>query len=417
MTTLSKKPLGLIFILAAAFGLRMLLIVVFKTYAYPHAWEYEEIANNLLAGKGYSFQFLNTTHMSFATPLYGWLCAGVYAVTNHSYLAILVIQAAFSIALALTIFGIGKIIFSERVGLLAAGLVAFHPGLVYYDVFNLLPFSIDSFLVAAITLFMLKQKGRPTLKAMLLLGGLIGIAVLSRGITGVLLPLAIIYFALCARPLTVNRRLQITLCLAGGALLVLAPWTIRNYLVHNQFVFISSTVSENVWRGNNLYATGTSFDEQRISIFNRWPEDFKRRVHAMTEMQQKEFFAAESSTFVRNHPGRALNLYARKVFYFWWFSPQSGALYPTTFLTAYKFLYVILLSFFLAGAVFAMKSARTGVFESSLILLAVPITICLAQSVFFVEGRHRWLVEPIMIVFASYGVIEAGKRLVRRSSS
>ena len=47
--------------LAAAFFTRLALIVAFKTYAHPGAWEYETIANNLLAGRGFSYVFLKTT--------------------------------------------------------------------------------------------------------------------------------------------------------------------------------------------------------------------------------------------------------------------------------------------------------------------------------------------------------------------
>ena len=338
----------------------------------------------------------------------------MYAVTNHTYFAILVIQSAFSIALALIIFKIASRIFDERVGLLAVAVVAFHPGFIYYDVFNLIPLSIDSFLIASITLLLLKHKDKPALLAMSLLGGLIGLGVLSRGITGVLLPLAIVYFALLARSLTHQARFKITVCLAGGALIILAPWLIRNYLIHKQLVFISSNASENFWRGNNMHATGTSHNSRGVSIFKSWPDDFKEKVYSMTELQQKSFFETEALSFIGNHPLTGLNLYVKKVFYFWWFSPQTGIVYPGIYLTLYKFMYMILFSFIIAGIGFALTSSGSGVRESSLILIAVPVTICLGQSLFFVEGRHRWLVEPIMIIFCSYGVVECGKLLQRK---
>jgi 4-amino-4-deoxy-L-arabinose transferase-like glycosyltransferase len=404
----------LMFVVAAAFMLRMALIVAFKTYAHPVGWEYEVIANHLLAGKGYSLTFLHTTYWSFNTPLFGYLCAGVYAVTKHSYLAILIIQSLFSIALTLTIFQIGKIVFSETVGLLAAALVVFHPGFMYYDVFNLLPFSIDSFLIAAVILLLLKHKNRPTPMAMSLVGVLIGIAVLSRGITGALLPVAIIYVALFARSLSLKERLITTLCLLTAALIVLAPWITRNYLIHKQFVFISSTIGENFWRGNNMYATGTSSDANRIPILDMWPIDFKEKVYAMTEMQQKKFFESEAWHFITANPAAAAKLYLKKVYYFWWFSPQSGIIYPKAYLTAYKYLYIILISFSLVGIGFALASPKREVVESSLILISVPISICLAQSVFYVEGRHRWLIEPIVIIFFSYGVTNLWKALMAK---
>ena len=413
VTIQRKIKLGLIVVLATAFILRVALIFTFRTNAHPVGWEYETIANNLLNGQGYSFEFLHTTYRSFNTPLFGFLCAGIYTLTNHSYFIILLIQSFFTMALAMVIFQIAKLIFSEVVGLLAATLVAFHPGFVYYDVFNLLPLSIDSFLIAAIALLLLKQKEKATLISMSLLGALIGIATLSRGITGVLLPFVLIYLLLFVRNRNVKERLAMAICVGGATLLILAPWLIRNYTIHKQFVFVS-TSAENLWRGNNMQATGTSYDEHKIEILNLWPSDFKEKVYSLTEMQQKKFFEDEALHFMRANPLVAAKLYVKKVYYFWWFSPQSGIIYPKKYLTAYKYFYTILAGFFIAGLCFALSSSKRKVWESSLILISVPLTICLGQSVFYVEGRHRWLIEPIMMIFFSYGVMRCWKLLTER---
>jgi 4-amino-4-deoxy-L-arabinose transferase-like glycosyltransferase len=401
---------ALIGIVAAALLLRIALIVVFKTYAHPEIWEFETIANHLLAGKGYSVRFLNNNYKSFATPLFGFLCAGIYAVTNHSFFAVLLIQSLFSIGLALTVFKIATIVFNPRVGLLATVLVAFHPGFLYYDVFNLLPLSIDSFLIAAITFLLLKNKERPTLKSMSLIGSLIGIAVLSRGITGVLLPLVIIYFVFVRSAHRIYR-LKIIACVLCGTFLVLAPWLIRNYIVHKQFVLIASTSGENFWRGNNLYATGTSYDQKQTEIFELWPQTFKEKVLAMNELQQQQFFEREALSFIRANPGIAASLYAKKVYYFWWFSPQSGTIYPKNYMAVYRVYYIVIVSFFIVGLIFALAFSNRDVLKSSLILICFSICICLGQSLFYVEGRHRWLIEPLMIIFFSYGVAESWRRL------
>jgi 4-amino-4-deoxy-L-arabinose transferase-like glycosyltransferase len=408
-----KIRLGLIIILAAAFALRIVLILRFQTYAHGTAWEYETIANNLLGGRGYSFHFLHTTYWSFNTPLFGYLCAGVYALTNHSHFAVLLIQCLFTMALAIVIFQIAKLAFSESVGLLAATLVAFHPGFIYYDVFNLLPLSIDSFLIAAITLLLLKHKDNPTFTSMSLVGALIGIATLSRGITGVLLPLIVIYLLLFARNLNLKNRLAMAACVGCATFIILAPWLIRNFTIHKQFVFVA-TSSENLWRGNNMHATGTSYDEHKTTILNLWPPDFKEKLYSLTEMQQKRFFEDEALQFIGANPLAAAKLYAKKVYYFWWFSPQSGIIYPKNYLAAYKYYYTILLSFFIVGIGFAIVSSKREALESRLILLSVPLTICLAQSVFYVEGRHRWLIEPILIIFSSWGVMRCWKLLKER---
>lgn len=405
--------LRLIIILTAAFVTRIVLIVAFKTYAHPVAWEFETLATNLLAGEGYKYIPHGQTHWSYATPLFPFLCAGIYGVTNHSYFAVLVVQSLFSVALALTVFIIAKIVFNQGVGLLAAALVAFHPGFVYYDVFNLLPLSIDSFLIATIALLLVKYRARPNVKAMLILGAVIGIAVLSRGIIGLLLPFAIIYLVIFGRRLSWKARLKFAGCIAAAAFIILSPWLIRNYLIHKQLV-ISTSSGELFWRGNNRYATGTLYDKNKTPILNLWPKDFKARISSMSELEQKTFFEQEGWRFIRDNPADAAWLDLKKIYYFWWFSPQSGIIYPKSYLAAYKYFYTVLLSFFIAGIGFAIVSAKRETLEATLILVFVLVTICLAQSVFYVEGRHRWLIEPIMIIFSSYGVMRCWGLLQQR---
>ncbi len=399
-------------VLAVAFITRLVLIVVFKTYSHPIVWEYEEIANNLLGGRGYSFKHLNTTYWSSGTPLYAFLCAAIYAVTGHSFFAVLLIQSLFSIALALTVFFIAKIIFSDTVGVLAAAAVAFHPGFIYYDVFNLIPLSIDSFFIALIALVLVRiSLGRASARSSLLLGGLIGLGTLSRGVIGVLLVLVVGYLIFVASHLKPIQRLKVTACVIAVAVLTLAPWLIRNYVVQRQLVFISTSSGELFWRGNNQHATGTLHDRNKTNIFKLWPQEFRDRVHSMTELEQKTFFENEARRFIRDNPSQAARLYARKVYYFWWFSPQSGINYPSTYLNLYKVLYAGLLSLAVVGLIFALRSSRKEIRNASLIVIAMVITICLAQSLFYVEGRHRWLVEPLVLVFSCYGLVRLWKTL------
>src|SRR3989338_9631765 len=129
----------LIIVLAIAFLARLALILILKTYSHPKVWEYEEIINNLISGRGFLYyHFGGVPYRSFNNPLYSFLSWGIYYITNHSYLAVLLVQSLFSVIVVYLIFSIGKILFDDKVGLFSAIFVAFHPGLLYYDVFDLL---------------------------------------------------------------------------------------------------------------------------------------------------------------------------------------------------------------------------------------------------------------------------------------
>lgn len=396
----------LLTILASSFAVRLLLILWFKTYASPVPWEFEVITNNLLAGRGYYFD----GYYSHAPPLYVFLCAAIYSLTNHSYLVVLIIQSAFSVLLSATVFAITKMLFDDLAGLLASFLIAFHPGFVYYDVFNLIPLSIDAFLISATALLLLKFHYSPTLKKSLLIGVVIGIGTLSRGIIGILFPFVLIYLVII-KTVRFRDRLIFAASMLMAGLVVLMPWMVRNYIVHNQFVFVTSTNTENFWRGNNPYATGASVDENNTSILRLTPIEFRQRVDSMTELQKQRFFRDEALRFIRERPADAMKLYLRKIYYFWWFSPSSGIPYHHNYVITYRIFYAVVLVFCLAGVVLAMRTSRSRTRESCLILLGVALAICLGQSMFYVEGRHRWLIEPILLIFVSVGMVELGKLL------
>ncbi|HKP38142.1 MAG TPA: hypothetical protein VJT71_14890 [Pyrinomonadaceae bacterium] len=136
----------------------------------------------------------------------------------------------------------------------------------------------------------------------------------------------------------------------------------------------------------------------------------------MTEMEQQAFFRDEALRFIRERPADALKLYLLKIYYFWWFSPSSGIPYYHTYVIVYRIFYVVALVFSLAGIVQAMRSPRPRTRESSLILLSVVLAICLGQSAFYVEGRHRWLIEPITLIFFSFATFELWKLFRSRIS-
>jgi len=238
----------------------------------------------------------------------------------------------------------------------------------------------------------------------LLLGVFIGLGTLSRGIIGVLLVPVVIYLLVFARGRSMTLRLKLSGCVIAATFLVLTPWLVRNYLVHQQFVFVSTSSGELFWRGNNQYATGTLYGQNKTKIRDLWPQEFRDRLWSMTELEQKRFFETEARRFIRENPVQAAGLHLRKVYYFWWFSPQSGINYPRSYLTAYRILYAALLALAVVGAVVAFRSPRREVRSAALILTVIPITIGLAQSLFYVEGRHRWLVEPLVIIFSCYGL-------------
>jgi len=110
--------------------------------------------------------------------------------------------------------------------------------------------------------------------------------------------------------------------------------------------------------------------------------------------------------FIRNNPLQFIKLYCKKIYYFWWFSPQSGTIYPKIYLGLYTYIYLIMGVFSAFGALAALLFRGKRTRDNAFLLVFIIMSICLTQSLFYVEGRHRWLIEPLLMVFVSYGITE-----------
>jgi 4-amino-4-deoxy-L-arabinose transferase-like glycosyltransferase len=394
----------LIMVLVASFLARLALIIGLKTYMHPRLFEYERIINNILSGSGFVTEHIGgAVYKSLNNPLYSYLCAFIYAVTNHSYMAVMVAQSLVSVLLGIVIFNIGKMLFDEKVGLWSAAVVVFHPGLLYYDIYTLIPMSIDTFLIALTVLLFLRFKEAPSAISIFAVGTCVGLGMLSRSMIGAILPLAALYILIFLRGFKFGRKAMMAAVLFLGAILVIMPWTVRNYIVHKKFVFIMSTSGEALWRGNNDLATGTSLAKDGRPVLELWPEDFRKKVYSLDELGQKEFFEKEAKAFIKANPARTLKLYLKKFYYFWWFSPQSGSQYHGSQLAIYKLFYIGLLGLAATGFVSTIVCGNVRARDGAWLLFFIVLAIGLFQSVFYVEGRHRWLVEPLMAVMAVAG--------------
>ncbi len=153
------KPLFLI--VGVSFLLRLGIILLARTYHDPELWEYEDIARNILEGRGFLFPHLGREYLSMR-PLFVYVCVAVYWLTGWSHLAMLVVQSLASAMLAVVIFGISRSLTTSMGALLGSALTAFHPALILYDTRKVHPLSIQALLLALVFLSLLLLLKSPT---------------------------------------------------------------------------------------------------------------------------------------------------------------------------------------------------------------------------------------------------------------
>ncbi len=398
------RPSRDVTLLVSVFGLalvsRLIGQVILGAYRGPTTWEYETIASNILAGHGYTYQIMGQTYVaSQSSPLYIYLAVVVYALTAHSQAALLVVQALLGAGAAVLCAWLALRLFSLPAAWLSGILVATHPAQIVYAA-ELHALTLDVFLICAVVVAFVALPARPGALKLGLLGALIGLAALTRTTVLALAPIGLLWL----RHYRKVRFLSIgAAALLVAAIVVFAPWSIRDSVLLGQPVVLSSESPEWFWRGNNPNATGSSWTADGRTMLEAADPAFRARIQAADEAERMTIYRDAAFAYWRAEPAQAVRLYFAKLLAFWWASPTTGILYPGLWVATYNAYYLVIAACAVLGLVVGLRSerARPGVVLIVVALLLVSLT----QSLFYVEGRHRWEVEPLMLVLAGAGVL------------
>jgi len=363
----------LLAIAVLALLLRLAYAAASGALTHPQVWEQSQIATNLLERHEFSFEWNGTTYRAYCEPMYPFVLAGVQNQTAMVLLQIVV--AAFTVWLT------GRLAESATgvpaAGPVAALLMAIHPGFIRYSSV-LHPLTFDTLLVVAAALALITRRW-------LAAGALIGLGVLTRP-TILLLTLF-------------QRRIAAVLI----TIAIIAPWTIRNAVVLHDFVLTRSGTGFVFWLGNNPNATGSAVDVHGRTMLEAAPREFQSRIHAADELARDRIFREAAWAYIAANPIAAIGRIARRLYYFWWFSPEWGAQYSATQKIVYRLWWSFLLLLIVAGATVARR-------REVWLLVAMALLVSLAQSVYYVEGRHRLAIEPLLLPMAALTLTIGGPR-------
>ena len=209
---------------------------------------------NMLAdrvGFGEPIQWL-TQHRFVATaihpPLFTlWLTPssllGARGFLSHK------VMAGFAGVIVVVVAGLlARRLAGDRAGLLAAALVALSPDLWIIDG-TLWPEGLYTAVVGLALLAAYRWRDHPSFGRAAALGAAVGAAILTRGEAVLLLPLLCLPLAWSKRG-DMTRWLRHIAVMGGVALLVLAPWTIRNLMTFDHVVPVSTNSEEVLYYAN-----------------------------------------------------------------------------------------------------------------------------------------------------------------------
>jgi 4-amino-4-deoxy-L-arabinose transferase-like glycosyltransferase len=398
---IGAKALFAIFLLALAARLAVVVVTGASTARFGDAPAYQLAARALAETGRYPAK---TDEYYFRPPGYAAFLA---VVTLGHPDRVRVAKAASAVLGALACLLLAAIavrLFRRRDVAIAAGAAAaLDPSLVMVtsDVQSEPLFLV---LILSAGFLLLAGVDRPSSTLLFVAGVAMGLAILTR-------PSAIFVAPLLAAPLGARRwplRARAHLAAAGvlGAVLALAPWTIRNAFVYREFVLVSDVGGFNFYLGNSdLMARFYEIRDRKS--YDAWSDE----TYALLGERLNELAAAGVTSpgavtraLVRRtlsdaaaRPGKTALLAARKV---WdWLRPYPNPLFwPWPIVLGIGLLYVVLYALAARGLALAPRRGAT------LVALAVLVASMAAHVMTLVSWRYRvpyW--DPVLVLYGAFG--------------
>jgi 4-amino-4-deoxy-L-arabinose transferase-like glycosyltransferase len=400
----------------ALFAIVAVAVAVRLVYVYVLApdvvgagdWHYFHWQANLIAsGHGfiepYSYMFTGESIPSAShPPLWTVLLAGVSKLGfthPHAHRAV----GAFVGGGTVLVLGLlGRRVAGERVGLVAAGVGAAYPILVAADG-SLMSESLYGFLVALTLLGAYRLRDRATWGAAALLGTAIGFACLVRSEALLFLPLLVLPVAWRVGH---DRWRNIAVaCLA--TVVVLTPWTVRNWTTFGRPVLIS-TNGPAALKGANCAPTysGPDIGGWRLDCIG-----FTRRdVH--NEAKADARFTRAAFAYIGNHLSELPKVLAVRVLRTWdLYQPRrqvasAEGRAPDAERAGIAVYYMLML--LAVWGVVVLRRRR----EPLWILLVPAVLVTLVSLGWYGLPRFRAAFEISLVVLAAVALVDLGSRLV-----
>lgn len=379
------------FICICAFLLRVLAIGMVQGAPgkLAHIWEsgpeIVNIATAISSHRGFSSPFgIETGPTAWIPPVYPGLLAGIFLIFGQqSVLAaatILIVQAILSSLTCVPLYAIAKRTFDERSAVWSAWAWALFPYEVVLPGLFVWETCLSGFLAVSLCYLSTSEYADERWGG-IWVGVLWGIAALTNA---ALLSLMPVFLFVGYRERRMRCKGVATVVLV--AVVVICPWTVRNWAVFRTLVPLRSNFGEELWKGNHPGGLG------RIE-FGIGPADNvaqRERYQQLGEIAYVRQRRWEALQFVRQSPIR----YARLVLYrveYWWFAQGEGA----PIFIFYRLLSVLSLT----GMALAWRRWKVA---GTLPLFGAVVVYPLVYYLTDVYARYRYPIEPFLMVFVGY---------------
>jgi hypothetical protein len=286
---------------------------------------------------------------------------------------------------------LGRRIGGWRVGLVGAALAALYPHFIIHDG-DLLSEPLYGVLIGALVLLGYRFTERPTTSRAFALGLVTGLAALTREEALWFIPVLLIPLAWIAG----RNRLRLALLAVLGAVVVIAPWTVRNYFAFHRFVPVANSGAVIDGANNRCAYYGNHLGS--------WQGECAKVPHE-TNLSPEIYVSSRQTSdgldYARRHAARAVLVAAIRLLRVWsLYEPGYESLGPPTLMAAGIGIYYLML----IAAVFGLIALRRRG-RRILILIAPVIVTSIAAVLGDGLDRLRYDAEVPLIAVAAWSLV------------
>ena len=312
---------------------------------------------------------------------------------GNSYAGVALFVSAMIVGVTLMVFRLARLAYGQKTARIAALAIAFMPSYLLYGnlEYDLL---LGFFEILLVFLFFQRPPERHRLAWLVLYGLLMGFTCLIKPVA-LVFPIIVFLIYLGLR-VPLRSALGKTAIIAVFMLAAICPWTIRNYLVMDRFVFLSTNFGVILHSANNPEATG-------LEMMMKPTEEMTDEV-IMNRMRTR--MALE---YIKDHPGHFLQLMGYRIVWTWGSdcSFVSNTLYDkvsggmmNVVRAILQFPYVVAVGLLgIGGLLYRQEMIRTVLHA----VLFAPIAYVWALHLFCqTHPQHHLPVLPFILILSSF---------------
>ena len=404
-THIKQKPIPslVLLIIIISFILKLLVGFYFKDSFFNRgnsSIALNAIALNLINNHEYSI--IKGIPSIDYEPLYPSILAISYKLFSYNWFGVTFIQGILFGFTSYFLFLIGREVWNEQVGLIAAIYHSFYPYLFFHSL-SVFDTTQYIFVITMLLYFILRnEKKYLKIQHYAAIGCMIGLSILSRGSAIAILPPVILYIFI--KSLNKGFFKNITIMLTT-TLIVLSPWLIRNYY-YTQKIIMSTHGPFGLWQGNNQYSynclkNNISCDEiYRMKpppeIYQKFPIKSRPPIESI---KVAEKYKNEAFRFIRNNPDEFMRLCRIKFVKFWsWTYNPVDSSYTFGSLKIRQLIYFIsyipLLFSIPSGLFFLSKKSKINF----LLFSGILITYTVAHVIVMGFSRLRLPLDLVLMI-------------------